>query len=265
MKTPERLQEMYARMLERLGPQNWWPAETPFEVMVGAILTQNTNWRNVERAIANLKDVNLLSFAAMAALPSGLLAEYIRPAGYYNIKARRLGNLLACIRERYGGDLEDFLGQPLPQLREQLLAVKGIGPETADSILLYAANHPVFVVDTYTHRILSRHHLIDAECGYMRFRNCSWIIWKRIHACTTSTMPCWYGWETGTVKRRILIVTGAPCGACEILPAVWIPEQGGCFPVRFPVPALAIMPEQLAADAPDHAGFLFLSCMRPKN
>jgi endonuclease-3 related protein len=166
MKTPERLQEMYARMLERLGPQNWWPAETPFEVMVGAILTQNTNWRNVERAIANLKDVGLLSFTAMEALPSGLLAEYIRPAGYYNIKARRLGNLLACIRERYGGDVEEFLGQPLSPLREQLLAVKGIGPETADSILLYAAKHPVFVVDTYTHRILSRHHLIDSECGY---------------------------------------------------------------------------------------------------
>ena len=166
MKTPERLQEIYARMLERLGPQNWWPAETPFEVMVGAILTQNTNWRNVERAIGNLKDVGLLSFTAMEALPSGLLAEYIRPAGYYNIKARRLGNLLACIRERYGGDVEEFLGQPLSPLREQLLAVKGIGPETADSILLYAAKHPVFVVDTYTHRILSRHHLIDAESGY---------------------------------------------------------------------------------------------------
>lgn len=166
MKTAEQLQNMYVRMLEQCGPQHWWPAETPFEVMVGAILTQNTSWRNVERAITNLRDVGLLSFEAMAALPTGLLAEYIRPAGYYNVKARRLGNLLSSISEQHNGDLEYFLGQPLSSLREQLLAVKGIGPETADSILLYAANHPIFVVDAYTHRILSRHDLIYAECGY---------------------------------------------------------------------------------------------------
>jgi len=166
MSTVERLQTLYNRMYEQLGPQHWWPGETPFEVMVGAILTQNTSWHNVERAIANLKGGNLLSFAALSALPTGLLAEYIRPAGYYNIKAGRLHNLLAFVNREHGGDLETFLGQPLAPLREQLLSIKGIGPETADSILLYAAHLPIFVVDTYTHRILTRHQVIDEDFGY---------------------------------------------------------------------------------------------------
>ncbi len=166
MSTVERLQTLYSRMYEQLGPQHWWPGETPFEVMVGAILTQNTSWHNVERAIANLKGGNLLSFAALSALPTGLLAEYIRPAGYYNIKAGRLHNLLAFVNREHGGDLETFLGQPLAPLREQLLSIKGIGPETADSILLYAAHLPIFVVDTYTHRILIRHQVIDEDFGY---------------------------------------------------------------------------------------------------
>jgi endonuclease-3 related protein len=166
MPTADRLKIMYDRMLSHLGPQHWWPAETPFEVMVGAILTQNTSWKNVERAIDNLKRVGMLSLAALSALPTGLLAEYIRPAGYYNIKAARLHNLLTFVNEAHGGDLEAFLGQSLPSLREQLLSIKGIGPETADSILLYAAHLPIFVVDTYTHRILSRHQVIDETLGY---------------------------------------------------------------------------------------------------
>jgi endonuclease-3 related protein len=166
MLTAERLRAMYNRMYDRLGPQHWWPGETPFEVMVGAILTQNTNWKNVERAIANLKDAGLLSLEALSALPTGLLAEYIRPAGYYNIKAGRLHNLLHYINDAYAGNLQTFLGQDLPQFREELLSIKGIGPETADSILLYAANLPIFVVDTYTHRILSRHQVIDEDFGY---------------------------------------------------------------------------------------------------
>jgi endonuclease III related protein len=166
MTTAERLQAIYTRMYEQLGPQHWWPGETPFEVMVGAILTQNTSWNNVARAIDNLKRVDLLSLEALSALPMALLAEYIRPAGYYNIKAGRLHNLLAFVNEQHGGDLESFLGQPLAPLREQLLSIKGIGPETADSILLYAANLPIFVIDTYTHRILSRHQVIDEDCGY---------------------------------------------------------------------------------------------------
>jgi endonuclease III related protein len=166
MTTADRLVTIYERMLMQLGPQHWWPAETPFEVMVGAILTQNTSWKNVERAIDNLKSVELMSLDALSSLPTGLLAEYIRPAGYYNIKAGRLHNLLTCIKEHHGGDLQAFLGQPLPQFREQLLSIKGIGRETADSILLYAANLPIFVVDSYTHRILVRHQVIDETFGY---------------------------------------------------------------------------------------------------
>ncbi len=166
MTTADRLLAIYNRMLAQLGPQHWWPAETPFEVMVGAILTQNTSWKNVERAIDNLKGVGLMSLEALSALPTGLLAEYIRPAGYYNMKAGRLHNLLTFINQHHGGDLQAFLDQPLSACREQLLSIKGIGRETADSILLYAANLPIFVVDTYTHRILVRHQVIDEEFGY---------------------------------------------------------------------------------------------------
>jgi endonuclease-3 related protein len=166
MSTTDTLQLMYQRMLDQLGPQRWWPAETPFEVMVGAILTQNTAWKNVEKAIANLKEVGLMTLERLSSLPNGLLAEYIRPVGYYNIKAGRLHNLLAAINQQHGGDLQSFLEQPLPQFREQLLAIKGIGRETADSILLYAAGLPIFVVDAYTHRILLRHQLIDEDCSY---------------------------------------------------------------------------------------------------
>ena len=170
MTTAERLLDLYQRMFDALGPQHWWPGETPFEVMVGAILTQNTNWKNVERAIDNLKGADLLSLDRLADLPTGLLAEYIRPAGYYNIKAGRLHNLLHFIGEQHQGDLDAFLGQDLDALRRQLLSIKGIGPETADSILLYAAGRPIFVVDTYTHRILGRHDLIDEDWDYHRIQ-----------------------------------------------------------------------------------------------
>ncbi len=134
--------------------------------MVGAVLTQNTNWKNVERAILNLKQAEMLSLEKISALPQAALAEYLRPAGYYNIKAGRLQNLFRMINDRYQGDLEQLFGEETEQLRSCLLAVKGIGPETADSITLYAANRPVFVVDTYTHRILTRHNIIDEQSGY---------------------------------------------------------------------------------------------------
>lgn len=170
MHTSDQLQEMYNRLYDHFGSQDWWPADTPFEIMVGAILTQNTNWQNVEKAIANLKAAGLLSFAAMSILPVEELAGYIRPAGYYNIKAVRLQNFFALIEQQWDGDLEYFLDQPAAVLREQLLSVKGIGPETADSMVLYAAEKPIFVVDTYTHRILSRHGIIPEEYGYFEIQ-----------------------------------------------------------------------------------------------
>jgi len=159
-----RILGIYNCLYDSFGPQGWWPGETPFEIMVGAVLTQNTGWVNVERAIANLKDYDLLSFEVLDSLPLQALAEQIRPCGYYNLKAGRLKNLLSLISSQFQGDLDYFLGRELSVLRQDLLAVKGIGPETADSIILYAANQPIFVVDAYTYRILSRHGLV-AEDG----------------------------------------------------------------------------------------------------
>ncbi|HHD63884.1 MAG TPA: endonuclease III domain-containing protein [Desulfobulbaceae bacterium] len=157
---------MYERLHAHFGARDWWPGDSPFEIMVGAILTQNTNWKNVERAIDNLKRVGLLSLSAMSELSQDLLAEYIRPAGYYNIKAGRLRNFFHFINKEWDGDLDSFLQQPAAALREQLLSIKGIGPETADSMVLYAAGQPIFVVDAYTHRILIRHEIIDESFGY---------------------------------------------------------------------------------------------------
>lgn len=169
MRAAAALQDIYERLLRHFGPQHWWPGETPFEVMIGAVLTQNTNWQNVEKAIANLKAAGLLSPEALSALPAEELAGHIRPAGYYNLKAGRLKNLLALIAAHEGG-LDALLNQPAGILRAQLLAVKGIGPETADSMVLYAAGRPLFVVDAYTHRILARHGLIPEESDYFQMQ-----------------------------------------------------------------------------------------------
>ena len=160
------LQDVYDRLFSAFGPMHWWPGDTPFEVMVGAVLTQNTAWTNVERAIANLRFADLLSPAALHRLEPERLAALIRPAGYFRLKARRLGNLLDFLFEQYDGSIDDMFAAGLSTLREQLLAVNGIGPETADSILLYAGGLPTFVVDTYTARVLKRHNWIEPEADY---------------------------------------------------------------------------------------------------
>ncbi|MCF8061482.1 MAG: endonuclease III domain-containing protein [Deltaproteobacteria bacterium] len=164
--TGERLMTMYGRLLDHFGPQEWWPAETPFEMMVGSVLTQNTSWSNVEKALSNLEREGLLDVGRLRAVGTEALALAIRPAGYYNVKAKRLKNLVELIVERYGGDVPSMLVEDPEALRSALLGVSGIGPETADSIVLYAAGHPVFVVDAYTHRILSRHDLVDEGASY---------------------------------------------------------------------------------------------------
>jgi len=161
-----RFLELYDVLIDSFGPQEWWPAETTFEVAVGAILTQNTNWTNVCKAIDNLRQGGFLTFERMAALSVDELAGLIRPSGYYNIKAQRLKNFLEMIRDDYDGELESLFQESTDRAREVLLSVRGIGPETADSILLYGGNHPVFVVDAYTHRIFSRHQLIEEESDY---------------------------------------------------------------------------------------------------
>lgn len=166
------VESIYTTLLDHFGPQNWWPAETPFEVMVGAVLTQNTSWTNVSRAISSLKNENILSPSLLHELPLEVLAEKIRPSGYYNLKAKRLKNLLNLIAEEIelSGSLDSFFSQDREVLREKLLQVKGIGPETADSILLYAADKPVFVVDAYTYRFLLRHGLIGEESSYQEMQ-----------------------------------------------------------------------------------------------
>jgi endonuclease-3 related protein len=160
------LAEVYQRLFAAFGPQRWWPGESPFEVLVGAVLTQNTSWQNVAKAIGRLKEAELLEPHALYGLADEELEERIRPAGYFRVKARRLRNLLELVVTRYGGSLDAMFASDLDSLREQLLGVNGIGPETADSILLYAGGVPTFVVDAYTHRVLARHGWIEFEADY---------------------------------------------------------------------------------------------------
>jgi len=162
----EQLEHIYDILYESFGPQDWWPGDTPFEIIIGAILTQNTNWTNVEKAIANLKRAKLLSPEKLHKLDKSKLAGLIRPAGYFNIKAKRLKNFLDWFFEEYCGKLKNLEKIPTDRLRRELLSVNGIGPETADSILLYALERPVFVIDAYTVRICLRHHLIKHNTDY---------------------------------------------------------------------------------------------------
>ena len=160
------LLKIYTILLKAFGPQHWWPGDTPLEVIVGAILTQNTNWTNVEKAIANLKAAGLLDAKRLKGVRIEKLAELIRPAGYFNVKARRLKSFFEWLAAHHEGDLDTMFARPLSALREELLEVRGVGPETADSILLYAGQKPSFVVDAYTYRIFSRHQLIPTDTTY---------------------------------------------------------------------------------------------------
>jgi len=167
----KRLGIFYDKLYRALGRQNWWPANSSFEVIVGAILTQNTNWQNVEKAISNLKKANLLSAARLHRLSEKQIARLIRPAGFFNTKARYLKAFLDFFSANYGMDMGRLKRQPREILRKQLLSVKGIGPETADSILLYALNKPIFVVDAYTKRIFSRHKFFPQRSSYAEVQN----------------------------------------------------------------------------------------------
>ena len=166
MKPVANLRNYYQRLRAHFGHQHWWPGDTPFEVCVGAILTQNTAWSNVEKAIANLKRARALSPRALHRLSERKIAALIRPSGYFNIKARRLKAFIEFLFAEYGGSVRRMRCERLTPLREKLLAVKGIGPETADSILLYALGKPIFVVDAYTRRVLVRHRLIKSSATY---------------------------------------------------------------------------------------------------
>ena len=161
------LKDIYKRLYKYFGPQHWWPGDTRLEIIVGAILTQNTSWSNVEKAIKNLKERKLLSSPLkLSALGASRLAGLVRPTGYYNIKARRIRNFLAFLSSQYASSLKKMSFQETGELRRQLLQVNGVGPETCDSILLYAFKRPVFVVDAYTKRIFSRHGIFNHDLGY---------------------------------------------------------------------------------------------------
>jgi endonuclease-3 related protein len=159
----ENLLKMYELLYGHFGDLHWWPAESPFEVMVGAILTQNTAWTNVEKAISALKERRLLSPTALLQIDEEVLAATIRPSGYYHVKAKRLKSLVRFIFDEYSGSIDSMSNEALPVLREKLLGVRGVGPETADSIILYACRKPVFISDAYTKRILQRHRMIAEE------------------------------------------------------------------------------------------------------
>jgi endonuclease-3 related protein len=166
----ERLLELYHRLYNTFGPQGWWPGETPFEVALGAILTQNTNWHNVSRVIGGLKSEGKLDPVQLGNMPVAELAGRFRSAGYYNLKARRVKNFLDFFAERFASSMAKMAGEDWEALRPQLLNLHGIGPETADSILLYALHKPTFVVDAYTFRILSRHNLVTDPSSYEDLR-----------------------------------------------------------------------------------------------
>jgi endonuclease III related protein len=169
-RTGPRLHAYYETLFAAYGPQNWWPGRTRFEVIVGAILTQNTSWSNVSLAIENLRRNRLLTISAIASVRPARLQRAIRPSGYFRQKSATLKAFVRFLRTEYAGSLTQMFKTPTLQLRRQLLAVRGIGPETADCILLYAGKHPVFVVDAYTRRILERHGHINARASYEDIR-----------------------------------------------------------------------------------------------
>jgi endonuclease III related protein len=164
------IRNYYGALYRAWGAQHWWPAETPFEVIAGAYLTQNTAWTNVERALENLRRAGVLSMEGIRTIRLARLERLIRASGYFRQKAKRLKTFVAFADKQYEGSLDRMFSEPTDRLREQLLSLNGVGPETADSILLYAGNHPVFVVDAYTRRVLDRHEILPQRTDYEEIR-----------------------------------------------------------------------------------------------
>jgi endonuclease-3 related protein len=164
------IRSYYHALFQAWGPQHWWPAQSRFEVIVGAYLTQNTAWTNVDKALTNLRAARLLSVSGIRRATLAELQRLIRPAGYFRQKAKRLKIFVTFLDQQYQGSLSKLFARPPEKLREELLNLHGIGPETADSILLYAGNHPVFVVDAYTRRILARHEILPEQASYDEIR-----------------------------------------------------------------------------------------------
>lgn len=216
------LLEIFDSLLGAYGPRFWWPAETPFEVCVGAILTQNTNWGNVEKAIANLKAEAILSPAGLRDVPMERLAELIRPAGYFNVKSSRLKGFIGWLFMEHGGCLERLFAGDWRLLREELLKVKGIGPETCDSILLYAGGKPSFVVDAYTRRLFSRFGLVPETASYEEVRS----LFHEKPSCRCRAfqrVPCPYrGALQGTVPKKAHLPGMSHGRKVRMSPAVYL-------------------------------------------
>jgi len=170
LSSEENIAAIYSTLARAWGRQHWWPAKSRFEVIVGAYLTQNTSWRNVEIAMENLRSAKVLSAQGIRNVPLNRLQRLIRSSGYFRQKARSLKTFVKFLDRCYAGSLSKMFAQPTPELREQLLSLNGVGPETADSILLYAGQHPVFVVDAYTRRVLDRHGILAEKAGYEEIR-----------------------------------------------------------------------------------------------
>lgn len=187
--TNQQIQHYYGALFRAWGPQHWWPAHSQFEIIVGAYLTQNTAWTNVEKALANLRAARVLSLKGIRKSSLADLERLIRPAGYFRQKAKRLKLFVKFVDGRYEGSLKKMLSRPTNQLREELLNLHGIGPETADSILLYAGNHPVFVVDAYTRRILSRHGILSENSAYEEIRKLLEHSLKPVAQAFASSLP----------------------------------------------------------------------------
>ncbi len=166
MTTSKRIKKIYRLLYNKYGPQGWWPGNSQLECILGAILTQNTSWKNVEKAISNLKQSNLISIDKLKLLTTDELARLIRSSGYFNQKALKIKNFVNFIIENYNGSLEDMFNEEVHILRDKLLRIKGVGPETADCIILYGGNKPIFVIDAYTYRVLSRHGLVPEQTSY---------------------------------------------------------------------------------------------------
>ncbi len=203
------VRRLFATLYHAWGRQHWWPARTRFEVIVGAVLTQNTAWTNVERALTQLRREGLLTLNGVRSTPERKLAELIRSSGYFRQKARRLRNFVKFLDIRYDGSLDRMFARPTLELRQELLALNGIGPETADSILLYAGNHPVFIVDAYTRRIVERHGILPPHTKYDEIR----LLFERAFSTIDPRLT--------TGDRRL--VTG-PAGSCHS------PSRVSCAP-----------------------------------
>lgn len=205
------LENVYAALLDHFGPRNWWPGDTPFEIMVGAVLTQNTAWRNVEKAIENLKRARKLSPKAVHKLKSRELAKLIKPSGYYNVKAKRLKSFVRWFVESCGGDEKNLRGVPTKKLREELLSVHGIGQETADSILNYALRRRTFVVDAYTKRVFARHGWMDGPLTYESIQ-------KFVMSSIPKSLPLYRDFHAQIVAvgSRYCTPKNPKCGDCPL-------------------------------------------------